>query len=327
MTADSWTIPDGDEILPHDAPRDAWLAARRHGMGGSDIPLLMGVANPKHGSEYDLWLDKTGRAGPDQAPTHAMTRGNWLEPHLADYFTERTGVAVRPVGLCAYRPNPIIRATPDRLTADGGIVEIKTIGSFADIRWEYRGGNVARAPYVQLQVELLVTGRTHGWVLAYEIDQAPMLRGPFAADRELHQRIIERVTSWWERHVVADSPPAVDLATISDEEIRKRWPRNVGEAIEAQWPDYVRVLLTDRAAAHTEHLDGDARKKRIDAELRIMTGDYAALTINDQAVVTFADVDGAPKIEPAMEWEEPEMWAKYVSRPHTRRINIVKGWK
>ena len=325
MTTDPWTIPDADEILPHDAPREQWLAARRAGIGGSDMPLLMGVANPAHGGEYDLWLDKTGRDGEDTGPTHAMTRGTWLEPHLIDHFGQRTGIECRPIGLCRSHAHPVMQYSADTMTGDGGIAEIKSVGEYAKIRHEWRGGGVARAPYVQMQAGMLVTGRYPGWLVAYEIDQAPMIRGPFAPDRDLHARMIERATSWWKRHVIADAAPAVNLATITDDEIRKRWPRNVGEAIEAEWPDYVRALLADRATAHTEHADGEARKKRIDAELRIMAGDYAALTIGGTPVVTFAEVEGGPKVAVEMEWEEPEMWAKYVSRPHTRRINIVKG--
>jgi plasmid stability protein len=154
-----------------------------------------------------------------------------------------------------------------------------------------------------------------------------MLRGPFAPDRELHERMRDRALGWWDRHVILDTPPDPDLATITDEEIRKRWPRNVGEAIEAEFADTVRWLLQDRAAAHGREVEAKARKARIDAELRVLTGDFAALTIDGQPVVAFAERDTGPKLDPALEWERPDVWAKYVTRGTSRAIRIVKGWE
>lgn len=324
---DPWVIPDGHEILPPDAPREQWLAERRRGIGGSDIPLLLGVANPNHGSEYGLWLDKTGRNGHDDGPTGAMLRGTWLEPPLAGIFSERTGLEVRPLGLCQWDGDEILRATPDRASSDGGIVEIKSIGEYATIRHEWRGGGVSRAAYAQLQTEMLVTGRYPGWLLAYEIDRDPIIRGPFAPDRELQLRIAETARRWWDAHVVTDTPPPVDLGRISDEEIRARWPRNVGEAIEAEFPYYVRMMLEEREAVHEQMTAAEKRKKEIDRALRVMAGDYAALTIDGEPVVTFADVEGGPSVAPELEWEMPEVWAKYVRRSQSRRINIVRKRK
>lgn len=37
------TCPDSDEVLPVDADRDAWLDARREGIGGSDASAIAGV--------------------------------------------------------------------------------------------------------------------------------------------------------------------------------------------------------------------------------------------------------------------------------------------
>lgn len=318
-------LPAGREILPPDAPRDTWLAERRRGLGGSDIPLLLGVSNPAHGTEYTLWLDKTGRSAPDGTPTGAMIRGTWLEPHLADVFTERTGLTCEPLGLCESDTDTILRATPDRASSDGGIVEIKSIGEYAKVRHEWRGGGVSRAAYVQGQVEVLVTGRAPLWLVAYEVDQAPVIRGPFAPDVELHKRILSTARTWWDRHIVTDTPPAVDMATITDDEIRARWPTSIeGTAIEAEYPAYVEAMLAERAECHAAEVAAKSRKAEIDAALRVMTGDYAALTIDGAPVVTFTNTDGGPQIDPAAEWEAPELWRQYVTRTPQRRIRIVK---
>jgi putative phage-type endonuclease len=320
---DPWGMPAAREVLAPNAPRERWLEARRQGIGGSDIPLLLGVANPNHGSEFGLWQEKTGRAT-DNGPTHAMIRGTWLEPNLAEQFTAQTGIRVREFGLCRNLAEPILQYSPDRFSADGGIVEIKSIGEYAKIRHEWRGGGVAKAAYAQGQFGLLVTGRYPLWLVAYEIDTAPVIRGPFAPDRELHDRMRAIARQWWDRYVLTDSPPPVDLAKITDEEIAARWPVDVGDAIEAPYPALVEYMLDERAQVHEQETAAAKRKKEIDAALKVMIGDYTALTMNGDPVVTYRETDGGPHVAPEMEWEEPEMWARYVRRAHYRRINFVK---
>lgn len=120
-----WSTPTATLVLPASAPREQWLAERRKGLGSSDAALLMGAGYPDD-SEYALWLDKTGRAKPGQQ-TGAMQRGVWLEPHVADYFADTTRLKLRRCGLVRHKDDPVLLATPDRLTADGGVVEIKCL--------------------------------------------------------------------------------------------------------------------------------------------------------------------------------------------------------
>lgn len=324
MNDDPWGIPAGREVLPPHPPRERWLEARRQGIGGSDVPLLLGVANPAHGSEFDLWQEKTGRNGHDNGPTQAMIRGTWLEPHLAEHFTEATGTRCREFGLIRNDADPILQYSPDRFSADGGVVEIKSIGEFAKVRHEWRGGGVSKAAYAQGQFGLLVTGRYPLWLVAYEIDQPPMIRGPFAPDHDLHDRMRRIARQWWDRYVLTDSPPPVDLGKVTDEEIAARWPNNVGEAIPAEFPALVEHMLDERAVEHERETAAAARKKEIDRALRVMTGDYAALTIRDEPVVTFTEVEGGANVAPEMEWEDPAAWERWVTRPRFRRIHIVK---
>jgi putative phage-type endonuclease len=317
-------LPAGHIILPPDAPRDQWLAARRSGIGGSDMPLLVGVSNAKHGTEFDLWREKTGRFIAPHERGGPMMRGTWLEPNIADVFVKETGLAVETCGLVQSNTEPIALMTPDRLEGDDGLVEIKSMGSWAPVRQEWRRGGVSRAAFVQGQWGLGVTGRQYLWLVAYEIDQYPIIRGPFPRDEKLISSMFVRARSWWDAHVVADSAPAVNHDTITDDEIRARWPHNVGESIEAEWPDYLLAMREERRQVHATLREAAARKKEIDAAAKIMAADYAAITVNGEPIVTFNEHDVAPVIDPAMEWEEPEMWDRYVTRGSTRAIRWIK---
>lgn len=322
-----WSTPTATLVLPADAPRESWLDERRKGLGSSDAALLMGVGHEKD-SEYAMWLDKTGRAAHGEQ-TEPMRRGIWLEPHVVEFFSERTKVAVRRCGLLAHKENTILRATPDRLTADGGVVEIKTVGAWAAktrAEWAGRDG-IARHAYVQAQWQLMVSGRTHAWFTAYAIDQEPMIRGPVERDEPLIARMQLRAQHWWDTHVVADFAPPPDLATITDEEIALRWPAaEPGLAIAAEWPDYVREMLARRAELKElekqtkDDLDG------IDRALKVMLGDGEALYVGDRPVLTLKSQRSNATVNPDLEKDHPEIWDTYIKRGTHRRIRILKGW-
>ena len=318
-----WAVPDARVVLPAGAPREQWLTERRKGIGSSDIALLMGVA--ERGSEYALWLDKTTTQ--DDKQTEAMRRGVWLEPHVVDYFADRTGLQVRRCGLLRHRDCLTLQATVDRLTGDGGCLEVKTADSRAKVASEWRHGGIARSAYVQGQWQLLVSGRPHVWFAAYTIDHEPQIRGPIERDEPLIERMRQRATSWWASHVVTGDAPPVDLTTITDEEIALRWPTaEPGSTRQAEWPAHVWALLAEREEVKTAESKAKARGKEIDQALRVMAGDAEALLLGERPVMTFKSQLNNPTVDPALEVDHPDIYATYIRRGASRRIHVVKGW-
>jgi putative phage-type endonuclease len=322
----AWALPEAQLVLPATAPREQWLTARRAGIGSSDIAQLMGVA--EGGSEYELWLDKVGAREGEAERTEAMRRGTWLEPHVVDYFAERTKLRTRRCGLVRHRTNPIVLATPDRLTDDGGLLEVKTVGAHSKVAAQWRHGGIAAHAYVQLQWQLATTGRTHGWLAAYTIDEEPRIRGPVERDEPLIERMRIRAQRWWDIHVLQGTPPAPDLRTITDEEIALRWPEaEPGHIVQARWPAHVRALLAERAECHHQLTAAKKRKDEIDQALKVMIGDAEALVLGDRPVVTLKPRVTAPSVDPALEVDHPDIYRRYVRRGTPRTIHIVKGWE
>ena len=155
------TCPDSDEVLPADADRDAWLDTRREGIGGSDASTIAGV-NP-YTTLYELWLDKTGY-DVETRYTPEMRFGHLIEPVARQVFTEDIGVGVTLAGLQRSRSRPWQQHTPDGLTDDGGLLEIKSVGWREAHNWD--DGQVADHAEVQVQHGMAVTGLTHAWVVA-----------------------------------------------------------------------------------------------------------------------------------------------------------------
>ncbi|WP_329069032.1 YqaJ viral recombinase family nuclease [Amycolatopsis sp. NBC_01480] len=287
MISNFWDTPAAREVLPADIDRATWLAERRRGIGGSDIPVLFGES--KHQSVYGLWLDKTGQLA-DEDPSYAMLRGNWLEPHLADWFADQTGLDVARAGLLASRERDHLRTTPDRLVDDGGVLEIKTHSVYADVAKEWRDGGISRGAYLQAQQQLAVTGRSHAWFVAW-IDPVPHLRGPVQRDDAVIADIAARVDKFWTEHVISETPPEVDLAAITDAELALRWPAAVsGTAVEAQYPAHVEALLAERAELKAAGKATGARIAEVEAALRVFVGDAEVLTVDGRPVLTYKTV-------------------------------------
>ena len=72
------------------------LAARKAGLGGSDVATILGL-NP-YKTPYQLWLEKTGRVEPDDlSDNFAVKRGNDMEALVAKWFSDETGETVHRV--------------------------------------------------------------------------------------------------------------------------------------------------------------------------------------------------------------------------------------
>jgi putative phage-type endonuclease len=103
------------EIVPVHAGRDSWLAARRHGLGASEIAAVLGISPWE--SPFSLYWRK---ANDWQTDTNAeMSTGTFLEAVIADWFAANRDPLENLVfdyaGLYAHPDRPWQLATPDRL--------------------------------------------------------------------------------------------------------------------------------------------------------------------------------------------------------------------
>lgn len=165
-----------ETVVDHGS-REAWLAARRNGIGASESAALFGLS--PYQSRLSLWLVKAGRL-PDWEPSgDALERLEWgqvLEGPIADVYQRRSGrtvwrfspycIATHPTLPCMFAtPDGFIIEAPDRaskgLAAEGTLQIKNTANVYDSDSWS------AGVPmYVQCQVqhELAVTGREYATV-------------------------------------------------------------------------------------------------------------------------------------------------------------------
>lgn len=266
------------EVLPAGAAvtdYDRWCEVRRVGMGGSDIATVLGIM----GSLYSLWLIKTGRRGstPD---TPAMKRGRYLEPAIAQWFADETGLHLKETGTWAVQVKDEhtgillpgwMRYNPDRLTSDGGLLEIKAPNPTDWGRLWHRGP--ALHALVQLLWGMAVLNAPHGYIAA---DLGAELRW-WRIDRDLavEDWLIEVVGAFYFDHVIEDLAPDVDGSdeTLAAIKLASKPVAELGDRVNipgcADWARRRRVLKDEISARAQELKEIENRFKAALTEHRV----------------------------------------------------------
>jgi putative phage-type endonuclease len=104
--------PTGRLILPADADRDAWLTARRSGIGSSDIAAILGIS--RYGNALSVYHDKTGGLPLESDDSEPALWGRAFEETVAREWARRNRSVVRRVGLVANTDRPWQMCTLDR---------------------------------------------------------------------------------------------------------------------------------------------------------------------------------------------------------------------
>lgn len=292
MTTVDYKAPAGRLVLPADADRDAWLRQRQQGIGGTDIATLMG-AN-RYATPFDVWQDKLNPA-PEEIDSEVLWWGTHTEALTVAQFEMKTGLETRRAGTYVSRANERHYVNPDRFTSDGGVLEVKDHEQMTPAGRMVLAGEITPHAWNQLQWAMHVTGRSHGWFAAKVGKQTKVL-GPFPRDDEHIARQVEAADRFWQ-HVVDKTPPPMDLATVTPDELAVRYPEVIepdakAEVMDLPVPD---ILLDD--LARLAELKAGAKaigdeQKDIETRIKAAIGEREFLTVNGRPVARWQSVSG-----------------------------------
>lgn len=225
--------------------REDFLAARKSGIGGSDIGAILGLSPFK--TPLDVYLDKVGQAEP-QPMNDAMYFGTIMEGIVADEYARRNGRKVQRVNsilrhrdldwmLANIDRAVVAEGTRARLDASGklqgasGILECKTASAYKQGEWGRDGDDDAvPATYAaQAMWYMAVTGQE--WC-----DIAVLIGGNKYLDKRIERcddtikGMIERADEFWHGHVLAGIPPEPS----NESDIKRLYPQSEpGKVVEA----------------------------------------------------------------------------------------------
>lgn len=309
-TAPDLVTPEGVLILAPDAPREAWLEARRFGLGGSDALATLGLS--QYSSRYSVWADKRGLL-PESDDNEAMKWGRRLEPIVAEAFMEETGIGTSVCGLMRHVNRDWQLASVDRLTDDGAVLEIKTTSSYRAADWD--DDQLADAAEAQLQHYLAVTGLQHGYAAALIGGQRLEIRH-VERDERLIALLIEAEAELW--HLVeAGTAPALDGSQATVDALAHLYPW-AQEDLEVELSDEALTALRRYVELGGQIKDltdeRNAAKNVVSAEL----GDAIAGTHDGRPVVTWKNVGHLD--EDLLRETAPEIVEEFTERVAVERL-------
>jgi len=194
--------------------RDEWLAARRMGIGGSDVAAILG--HDPYRSPVDVWLDKMGVS--DDSEKEWMYWGSIHEEVIAREYAKRQSCKVQRFNFMMHQDCLI--GDVDRLVSIDGsspvvrgdirtdlMLECKTANAYKANEWGQEGTDDIPRQYIfQCLHYLGLTGCAYCDV-AVLIGGSTFKRFRINSDREIIGRIQEACQKWWVDHIKAETAP------------------------------------------------------------------------------------------------------------------------
>lgn len=305
--------PTGILAAPAGLPEDQWLALRRTGLGGSDIPAALGM-NP-YQSPYELYLGKRGKL-PDIPVSDRLERaarwGHLHEPLIAAEFTRRTGLRTRRVGMIRHAGEPWRMATLDRQVLGcplgGCLLEIKNRSAWKTTQWGESGdpAGVPDAEALQTHWYMSVTGYRHAHVAVllngnddryYTVCEDPVL----AAD------ILAMARQFWQR-VTDGNPPPIGGGESVPALLNALWPATIDSQVVLA-PGQADDLLAQRHEFAGQVKRYEALLARRDNELKMLLGDAETAIRDGEPLFTWKR--NGPFARTRFTRDHPDLAVKY----------------
>ena len=196
-------------------------------IGGSDASVITGL-NPWK-SPMALWLEKTGKVDPpDLSGKESVRLGNDLEDYVARRWAEAKDKKVRRERAILRNPQfPFAHANVDRCVVGepDAALECKTTSN-PDIIRAVKDGKIPDTYYCQCMHYCMVGGFKRMYLAVLAFGEGFF---EFVIERdEAEVRALARLEEEFFRHVMDETPPAVDGSDSTLAAIGKLYPRSDG---------------------------------------------------------------------------------------------------
>lgn len=299
-----------------DNSREAWLAERRTGIGGSDAAAVIGLSDWT--TPLQVYLDKRGELPPTE-PSPAMLWGTLLEPVLRQRYADLTGLEIiRHKGIQRHPKMPFVIASLDGIAGDR-LLELKTARTDKD--WGEPGTDEIPLAYrIQVQHYLAVTGLS----LA---DIAVLIGGQdfriytVEADRILQDSLLEQEAEFWER-VQQGFPPD----PVTPDDVKTLWRQANGTTLDASMDVETNAAASSLAIVKKEIEDLKAMEEALKTALQKTMGPADCLIGHGGRVLaTWKNVNAAPRFDKdAFREQHPDLWKEFLRPPGPQRQFLLK---
>ncbi|MEA0564992.1 YqaJ viral recombinase family nuclease [Lysinibacillus irui] len=298
--------------------RIEWLQLRKSGIGGSDASAILGFNRYK--SAFQLYIEKTSELV-EESDSEAAYWGNVLEDVVAKEFAKRTGKKIRKINRMLRHPKHyFMTANLDRdVVGEKAFLECKTASEYLKDSWN--GEDVPAAYLCQLQHYLAVTGYEKAYI-AVLIGGNKFVWKEVARDDEFIELMIQHEKSFWENHVLANVPPAIDGSTSASELLAKMYPQDDGSAI--MLDEQSNTLIEAIESLKVEEKQLEMQRKEYENQLKMMLGESAEGHSN-RFKVTYKTIASSRLDSKRLKEEQPAIYEKYIKESLSRRLSIKEA--
>jgi putative phage-type endonuclease len=183
-----------------------WHEKRAMGIGGSDIPIVMGISPYK--TPYRLWLEKTKKVKQeDISGMFHVVRGVENEPVARAMFEDQTQMKFTPKSW-VIEGKEFLRCNDDGFNDEYKIVlEIKCMGIKNHIA--ATNGIIPKHYIYQIQYNMAISKALLGYFISYRPETKELISILVHPDLELQNELLEAAEKFWIGHVMSDVPPAL----------------------------------------------------------------------------------------------------------------------
>lgn len=280
-----------------DMSHDEWLDWRRKGIGGSDVAAICGLSRYK--SALEVYLDKTGEIPPKE-DNPKMKAGRMLEPVIADWFAEETGIRVQEQKcIFQHKDYPFMFANIDRwVIGENAGLEIKNTSEYNRHEWFDGQTEIIPTEY-QLQANhyMAVLGADR-WYVAVLIGGWDFQWRVIERDENLIKNLITIEQAFWQHNVLERNIPQVTAQDTDLLNVMYPTSRNTSVELSEIYYDLIKTLLDTRKTlkqAEDAHEDAKNKVKKLmgENEVAIWQGErFATWKTNSRGSRVFRIVGG-----------------------------------
>jgi len=229
---------------------EAQLQARKLGIGGSDMPIILGLSSYK--TPYQLYMEKLGFIQPSTDETQAQYWGSQLEHIVRNEFAKRNNVRIDLPETFIHPEYTFLRGNVDGfITAWNAVLEIKCSSGFMANQWGEDGSDVIPLQYlVQVAHYCAVSGADSAYI-AVLIGGNDYRQYKYTRDLALEEKLIDEAKLFW-MSVEAQLPPQ----PVNQIDLRLMYPRHN--------PAKVKTIAPDVEQQLSVMLDIRSKKKRLE---------------------------------------------------------------
>ncbi len=253
--------------------RSEWLNARKLAIGASEVAAVLGLS--QWATPWEIWAEKTDRLI-EWSGNNATRAGQLFESVILDHAESEIGKLDRNVRIKC--PGVPLAATCDAIVREGTKpVEAKTTGIVGPIYGQWGDELSDQVPdeyLVQVHAQLICTKAEIGYLFGL-IPGRGIVEFHIEPNPKLHATIIERLSEWWERHVIGGIEPSTERLPALD--VVKRLRREPNKVIEAD-AEFVKLMeMRESAKEREKEAKDDAQKAEIAMLLRLNDAEVANL--------------------------------------------------